>query len=233
MINMKKKIIGYLICDCDGVLLDSESVILEALYTQLKQYLPVSRLHEDSTLHNAIAERVGMMTDLLIGEINKQFKLNLTLADCNSVNLAVGQACNEKATPVPGVRKAIASIPLPRAVASNSSLDRINTGLSRAGLLDLFDGHIHSGCDLARPKPAPDVYLAAAAGYNAPLQRCIAIEDSVIGVRAAAAAGIQVMGFTGVAHNPKETGIKLLEAGAKEVFSDIQELTHVIKGKIT
>jgi len=229
---MKKKVIGYLICDCDGVLLDSESVILEALYTQLKKYLPASRLHENSILYDAIAERVGMMTDLLIGEVNSQFKLNLTLNDRSSVNFAVGQACSEKATPVPGVREAISSIPLPRAVASNSTLDRINTGLSRAGLIDLFDSHIHSGCDQEKPKPAPDVYLAAAAGYNAPLQRCIAIEDSVIGVRAATAAGIQVIGFTGVAHNPAETGVKLLAAGAKKVFSDMQEIAQTIKEQI-
>lgn len=232
MVNMTKNCISYLICDCDGVLLDSESVILEALYKQLERYLPTSMLCEKPALYNAIAERVGMMTDLLIGEINREFKLNLTLADCNLVNLGVGQACNEKVNPVPGVREAISSIPLPRAVASNSTLDRINNGLSRGGLLDLFDGHIHSGCDLAKPKPAPDVYLAAAAGYNAPLQRCIAIEDSVIGVSSATAAGIRVIGFTGVAHNPQETGIKLLAAGAEEIFSNMQDIAQAIKEQI-
>jgi HAD superfamily hydrolase (TIGR01509 family) len=232
MVKMTKNCISYLICDCDGVLLDSESVILEALYNQLKQYLPAPTSQEETILYSAITERVGMMTDLLIREINEKFKLNLTSEDCNSVNSGVGQACNEKANPVLGVREAISSIHLPRAVASNSTLERIKSGLLRGGLLDLFDGHIHSGCDLENPKPAPDVYLAAAAGYKAPLQRCIAIEDSVIGVRAAAAAGIRVMGFTGVAHNPEETSAKLLTAGAEKVFFDMQELAEVIRGQI-
>jgi HAD superfamily hydrolase (TIGR01509 family) len=224
--------VSHLICDCDGVLLDSESIALTVLHRQLTPYLPPSMPQAGAALHSAIAERLGMMTDLLLDEIDSEFKLGLTAADYSAINLAVGRACSEEVNPVPGVRQALASIDLPKAVASNSSLDRIHAGLRRCGLLDLFDGHIHSGHDLGSPKPAPDVYLAAAAGFGVTPQQCIAIDDSVTGVRSAAAAGIRVIGFTGVAHDRKQAGARLLAAGAEWIFDDMQQLTELL-GKQT
>jgi len=224
--------ISHLICDCDGVLLDSESIALAVLYRELTPYLPPSLLHAGPALHNAIAERLGMMTNLLLDEIGSEFKLGLGAADYDAINIAVGRACSEEVNPVPGVREALAAIALPKAVASNSSLERIHAGLRRCDLLDLFDGHIHSGHELGNPKPAPDVYLAAAAGFGVAPRQCIAIDDSITGVRSAVAAGIRVIGFTGVAHNRQQAGARLLAAGAERIFDDMRQLTELL-GKQT
>ncbi|WP_041741368.1 HAD-IA family hydrolase [Collimonas fungivorans] len=220
--------ITHLICDCDGVLLDSESIALTVLHRELTPYLPPSMLQAGAALHSAIAERLGMMTNLLLDEVDIAFKLGLGAADYDAINLVVGRACSEEVNAVPGVREALAAIALPKAVASNSSLERIHAGLRRCDLLPLFDGHIHSGHELGSPKPAPDVYLAAAAGFGVAPQQCIAIDDSITGVRSAVAAGIRVIGFTGVAHDRKQAGARLLAAGAERIFDDMQQLTELL-----
>lgn len=220
--------ISHLICDCDGVLLDSESIALSVLHRQLTPYLSPSMLQAGAALHSAIAERLGMMTDQLLDEIDREFKLALAAADRSAINAVVSRACSEEVNPVPGVRQALAAIPLPKAVASNSSLDRIRAGLRRCNMLEQFDGHIHSGHEIGNPKPAPDVYLAAAAGFGVSPQQCIAIDDSVTGVRSAVAAGIRVIGFTGVAHDRKGAGARLLAAGAERIFDDMQQLAELL-----
>ncbi|PFH08423.1 HAD superfamily hydrolase (TIGR01509 family) [Collimonas sp. PA-H2] len=228
--------ITHLICDCDGVLLDSESIALAVLHRQLSSYLPrgvvqsngQNELALELALHGAIAERLGMMTDQLLDELNAQFSLGLLAPDYSTINMAVSRACSEEVTAVPGVIEVLAAIPLPKAVASNSSLLRIDAGLRRCGLLELFDGHIHSGHDMGTPKPAPDVYLAAAAGFQVAPRHCIAIDDSVTGVRSAVAAGIRVFGFTGVAHDRGQAAARLLAAGAEQVFEDMQQLPGLL-----
>lgn len=224
--------ITHLICDCDGVLLDSESIALAVLHRQLGSYLPRSLVqggHQAGlALHGAIAERLGMMTEQLLAELNAEFSLGLLAPDYAAINLAVSRACSEEVAAVPGVIEVLAAIPLPKAVASNSSLLRIDAGLRRCGLLELFEGHIHSGHDLGTPKPAPDVYLAAAAGFQVAPRHCIAIDDSVTGVRSAVAAGIRVFGFTGVAHDRGQAAARLLAAGAEQVFEDMQQLPGLL-----
>ena len=111
--------ISHLICDCDGVLLDSESIALSVLHRQLTPYL--SHSMQPSILHSAIAERLGMMTDQLLDEINREFKLGLVATDYSAINAVVSRACSDEVNPVPGVRQALAAIALPKAVASNSS----------------------------------------------------------------------------------------------------------------
>ncbi|AIY42874.1 Hydrolase in polyol utilization gene cluster [Collimonas arenae] len=232
MKHTKNKHITHLICDCDGVLLDSESIALTVLHRQLASYLPHSVVQGNGqtelALHSAISERLGMMTNQLLDEISAQFDLGLLAPDYSLINMVVSRACSEEVTAVPGVIEVLATIPLPKAVASNSSLQRIDAGLRRCGLLELFEGHIHSGHDMGTPKPAPDVYLAAAAGFKAPPQQCIAIDDSVTGVRSAVAAGIRVFGFTGVAHDRDQATERLLAAGAELVFHDMQQLPRLL-----
>jgi HAD superfamily hydrolase (TIGR01509 family) len=216
----------HLVCDCDGVLLDSESIALRVLHQQLQ---PLLRRPQDSAaLHQAIAARLGMFTELLLEELDLEFQLGLNAQQYALINSAVSQACSEEVQLVPGVAEALAQIDLPKAVASNSGHERIVQGLRRYGLLSLFDGHIHSAHDVGRPKPAPHVYLAAAAGFGVLPQRCIAIDDSVTGVRAAVTAGMYVLGFTGVAHDRQGMAQQLRAAGAAIVFDQMAALPRLI-----
>ncbi|NUU03235.1 HAD family hydrolase [Herbaspirillum robiniae] len=236
---MTRQPITHLVCDCDGVLLDSESIALRVLHRELLPLLPAlptplegAGAQDDqarsAALHAAIANRLGMYTDLLLDELQAEFAFDLSAPQIARIHGTVGRACGEEAQLVPGVAEALQAIRLPRAVASNSDSVRIESGLRRCGLYGQFEGRIYSAHDVGRPKPAPDVYLAAAAGFGVDPARCVAVDDSVTGVRAAAEAGMHVLGFTGVAHDRKAMARKLKEAGAQKVFDDMKQFPELI-----
>jgi HAD superfamily hydrolase (TIGR01509 family) len=100
------------------------------------------------------------------------------------------------APPMPGAVALLAALRargVPVGLASNSATDFVDRALAGAGLRDAFDA-VLTADRVARPKPAPDVYLAAAEALGAPPERCVALEDSQTGVAAARAAGMTVVG---------------------------------------
>jgi len=105
--------------------------------------------------------------------------------------------------------KALAFDGVPLAVASTSRRDRLDLTLGRSGLARYFQATV-AGTEVARGKPAPDVYLLAADRLGVAPSACLAIEDTGLGAAAAMAAGMRVIG---VARTLAEVG-KLLGAGA-------------------
>ncbi len=86
---------------------------------------------------------------------------------------------------IPHVGEAIAAISAPRCVASSGTPEKIRHGLTCAGLYDQLAPHIFSATQVKRGKPAPDLFLFAAAQMKAQPSQCIVIEDSVPGVTGA------------------------------------------------
>lgn len=97
--------------------------------------------------------------------------------------------------PVPGVADVLAGLEVPTCVASSGSHERIRVALTATGLLDRFEGRIFSATDVARGKPAPDLFLHAARALGADPARCAVVEDSRVGVEAANAADMTAFGF--------------------------------------
>ena len=120
-------------------------------------------------------------------------------------------------------RDLIAGLRVPACVASNGSLDEIRTRLRIARLDRFFGDRLWSASDLGAPKPAPDVYLAAARAMGEPSRACVVIEDSVIGVTAAARAGMPVYGFAGRCEPESLRG-----AGAT-VFATMPDIARELK----
>jgi beta-phosphoglucomutase-like phosphatase (HAD superfamily) len=113
----------------------------------------------------------------------------------------------------------------PRCVASSSRLDRIRLSLDVAGLAGHFDpDHLFSTQMVARPKPAPDVFILAAEKLGAEPSRCVVVEDSPHGVHGALAAGMVPVGLTAAGHGSPTLAGRLSEAGAIEVFGSVEEL---------
>ena len=214
----------HLISDCDGVLIDSEAVALHALADYL------SPLTSDrARLTALIRPRLGLKLEALVLGVCAELGLpEPTVPDLAVMRSVVESACDREAQPVPGVHAALAAIPLPKAVASNSRLVRVQGLLARTELAHLFDGGIYTADIAGRPKPDPAVYLAAAAGMGAAADRCIVIEDSVTGVHAAVAAGATVLGFGGGEHSPPDQARLLREAGARTVFASMDELPGLV-----
>jgi HAD superfamily hydrolase (TIGR01509 family) len=111
----------------------------------------------------------------------------------------------DEVEPMPGAHKvlvATAALGLPFRIASNSSHAEMDVKFKRTRLDHLVAGRQHSARDVARGKPAPDVFLAAAAADGVPPEACIVIEDSVPGAMAARAAGMACIGLAPYGDDP-------------------------------
>lgn len=109
------------------------------------------------------------------------------------------------------------------ACASGADRFKVEMQLAKVGLMPFFEGRIFSGHEMPQTKPAPDVYLAAAAALQADPARCAVVEDSAIGVRAGVAAGALVFGYA-----PLGDGEALRGAGASQVFRSMAELPALL-----
>lgn len=132
---------------------------------------------------------------------------------------------------VAGAVAFIRSLPpdLPRAIASSSSVHWIETHLDHLGLRGDFAPNIFSGQQhVARGKPAPDIYLHAAAAMRLPIGRVVVIEDSVVGVRGAVASGAHVIGLAAASHCLPGHGEALRALGAHQVAHSFDEVAALI-----
>jgi HAD superfamily hydrolase (TIGR01509 family) len=205
-----------IIFDCDGVLVDSERISHEVMIAMLAERgvamsfdAAVARFMGSSMPHTlAIVEQ-------LTGEAPASF-----LPAFRDRTFA---AFSAELQPVPGVPELLAALTLPFCVASNGPREKMALTLGRTGLLPHFEGRLFSADDVARPKPAPDLFLLAAERLSAHPPNCVVIEDSPTGVTAARAAGMRVFGYAAMmpAH-------RLREAGAHVVFDAMAELPGLL-----
>ena len=132
-------------------------------------------------------------------------------------------AFRQELRPVPGIEAALDCLTVPVCVASGSEPARIRLSLELTGLLPRFEGRIFSATQVARGKPAPDLFLFAAQSMGAAPARCVVVEDSLLGVQAAVAAGMPVFGYA-----LRSPAASLAKAGAT-VFSDMRRLPDDIR----
>lgn len=214
---------ALLIFDCDGVLIDSEiianRVMAEALCAVGYDCTPEQSVDRFVGLHfAAVAERVQAETGIVIAPEFGSAVRDRTIARFPA------ELCG-----IPGVPAAIEAIGLPCCVASSSAMAWIETGLRIAGLHGHFAPNIFNAAMVARGKPAPDLFLHAAAEMGVAPQACVVIEDSVAGVTGARAAGMPVFGFVGGGHAGSPHYRKRLEdAGAALVFDNMAALPRLI-----
>ena len=196
--------------DCDGTLVDTERIGVRVGCLMFRE-LGLD-LSEDEVAHRF----VGCSQEHWEAEVASAAGGVVPDGWARRYEEAVDRALEAELQPVPGavhLLDELERIGTPYALASNSGPDAIRRSLRLTGLQDRFDGRIHSAHDVARGKPAPDVYLAAAAAHGVDPQDCWVVEDSPFGVEAALAAGMRTFAFTGGLH-PAE---RLLRPGALEL----------------
>jgi len=133
----------------------------------------------------------------------------------------------EQLEPVDGaveVLDALDAMRIPYRLASNSGRSQIVRSLELVGLADRFRDRVHSSHETARAKPAPDVYLAAAAAERVEPEHCWMVEDSPFGVAAGLAAGMRTFAFTGGLHPPG----RLSQVGA-HTLEDLRDLLPLLE----
>ena len=208
--------------DCDGVLVDSEPItngVLRELLAEAGWVLTpqdcmqifVGRtLREERAL---IEANTGQpMTEawltLFFERRNRELDARLeVIAGAHAAVTAAHQRTGERI-----------------ACASGADRFKVEMQLSKVGLIDFFAGRIFSGHEMARSKPAPDVYLAAAQHLQVAPSRCLVIEDTTTGVKAGVAAGATVWAYCPL----EQQGDALNQAGASRLFSQMADLPELM-----
>jgi HAD superfamily hydrolase (TIGR01509 family) len=200
------------IFDCDGVLVDSEVLSCQCLSEVLGEC--GIALSEDE----AVELFLGRSSAALLSHYKDDRRVNpeTFLPELKS---RVLQRFSQRLRPIPGVEAVVSRLESLSCVASSSDLDRVSQSLALTGLASLFGSRLYTAQMVERGKPAPDLFLYAAAQMHAAPQRTLVIEDSVSGVTAAKAAGMAVWGFVGGSHYQSRDGRAMLyDAGADRVF---------------
>lgn len=205
------------IFDCDGVLVDSERI---AVRTDVKILATLGWVMTEA---ECIERFVGLSDRSIKAAIEAHLGRPLPDDWDQQFQSLYRDAFAAELTPVPGVVEALDRIPLPTCVASSSSHDRLRFTLGLTGLHERFAGRIFSAQDVARGKPAPDLFLHAASRMGVEPAACAVVEDSRYGVEAARAAGMRAFGFAGGL-----TPAAWLDGPGTVVFSDMRELPGLL-----
>ncbi|PVX77874.1 HAD family hydrolase [Paraburkholderia unamae] len=218
--------IQALICDCDGVLIDSEAVAARVLVRELEARWP------GVDAAPVVMPLLGQRIERVLGGAGEALGRSLSATDVDAIR-TVAEAEAREAPLFPGVVAALQAVTLTKACASNSYTAVVREVLARNGLDRFFGARVYCADIVARPKPAPDVYLAAAQGMGVTPAACLVVEDSVTGVSAARAAGMMVLGFVGGTHVGGDAHAhELREAGAIEIFDDMTTLPARVAQRI-
>jgi len=207
--------------DCDGVLVDSEPITNGVLRDML----------EDAgwalTADECMRLFVGKMVRSEAARIEHHTGRPLTDEWMAAFYARRNAALQERLIAIehilPTVERVHAHHDGRIACASGADRFKVEMQLAKVGLAHFFDGRVFSGHEMPRTKPAPDVYLAAAAALQAHPTRCAVVEDTVTGVTAGVAAGATVFAYA-----PLDGGEPLRAAGAAHVFRSMADLPALL-----
>jgi HAD superfamily hydrolase (TIGR01509 family) len=211
------------IFDCDGVLVDSETIENEVIAQCLTEAgWPMSGPQARSRFIGLSMAPVMEQARAYLGK---------PLADdwLATFHHRSHMRLSSEIQAIEGVEAAIDVIEAmgwQTAVASSGEHSKMKITLGRTGLYSRFEGRIFSAQDVAQGKPAPDVYLLAARALGYDPTTCFAVEDSPNGARAAVAAGMTTFGYAAQI-DPQ----LLRDVGVADVFFDMAELPPLLAGR--
>jgi HAD superfamily hydrolase (TIGR01509 family) len=205
------------IFDCDGVLIDSERLAVRIDVRVLAE------LGWALTEQEVIERFVGRSHTYFVGEI-EAFLGRPLAADWEApYQQLYRDVYAAELTPIDGIIEALDQITLSTCVASSSTHERLRYTLGLTGLYDRFAGRIFSATEVARGKPAPDLFLHAAKRMGVEPGACVVVEDSRYGVEAARAAGMPVLGYAGGL-----TSAEALRGPGTVVFDSMRDLPRLL-----
>lgn len=205
------------IFDCDGTLVDSEELGLSVLAQVAAEagFAP-DRVSELSSMRGE-----AMVTCLAFVAKNVDHPLPTDFESVVRQRMAV--AFREHLQAMPGARSVVAGLQVPICVATNGPRSRAELTLGLTGLLPFFQGRIYSAVEVGAFKPSPDLFLFAAASMKVSPRECAVVEDSLPGVRAGLAAGMQVYTVRGDHALPSEI------SGRVTVLNRLEDLLHTFE----
>ena len=216
------------IFDCDGVLVNSEAIYIQAEL----DHLAAAGLKFDR--RDYMTTFTGMPMDAWEAKLARmavtRFGIELASDFFDRLARQVSETIERDLAMVPGARTHIEALDRPVCVASSTGLKKLHWKLNHTGLAPLFGGAVYSADMVTHGKPEPDLFLHAASEMGAKPKDCIVVEDSSNGVLAGKAAGMTVIGFTGGDHCLDAHDADLIRAGADHVAADFPALRAMLGG---
>lgn len=212
--------------DCDGVLVDSEKIYVDVE----REHLTKIGLHYE--LDTYMTRFQGLASADFQAELDRDHRAlgkgplpETFLSELDAATLA---RIDLELSEIAGIKQLLDAHSGPRAVASSSRLHRLTRKLRHTGLFDYFEPHIYSGEQVGNGKPAPDLFLFAAAKLGVTPAETLVVEDSTNGVRAGLAAGMSVWGFVGGGHSHDGHAEQLRTAGAHRIVDSHDDLAALL-----
>jgi len=190
---------SLIILDCDGVLIDSEIISARMLIVEL------ARMGVEIDLAYVSKYFLGRSYPTVIAQIRREFGLELPPDFEAQYRERLLAAFEDQLRIMPHVAEVIADLAVPVCVATSSSPRRVESSLRLVGLWDRLGPVTFTASQVERGKPAPDLFLFAAQKMGAAPANCLVIEDSLTGIRAGLAAGMEVWRFIGGSHMGPDT----------------------------
>jgi HAD superfamily hydrolase (TIGR01509 family) len=212
---------ALIIFDCDGVLVDTEPVSNEVMSACLGRY------GYQISAEECRLRFVGRTIEAVQTEVEMEVGRSFGRVWATLVRSETEAAFDLGVAPIPGVEDAIRLImgaDLKYCVASSGRFSKMRKSLGMSGLLQYFENVLFSAEQVAHGKPAPDLFLFAADRMQVAPSESLVIEDSVPGVEAGFAAGMQVLAYAG---DPKSDKAGLTRTGAT-TFLDMGELPALL-----
>jgi HAD superfamily hydrolase (TIGR01509 family) len=213
------------IFDCDGVLVDSEPLAMRVL---LEIVASRGVVLDPATGYERF---LGRSLASVCQDLEAAFGIDLDAPALEAMRQRLYATFEAELKPIPGVERVLAQLETPFCVASSSQPERIALSLRVTGLLPHFEGRLFSATMVRHGKPAPDLFVHAAAAMGHPPGATVVIEDSPVGIVAARAAGMRALGFLGGSHAGGEAHRAALQAqGPDAILQDMAELPGLLEG---
>jgi HAD superfamily hydrolase (TIGR01509 family) len=210
------------IFDCNGVLVDSEPLATSIVSQEfMRAGFPLT---PDIVARYFTGRRPADM----FGEVEIAAGRKLPPGFAATVASATLRRFRAELRATAHMAQALSWLRGPKCVASSSSFDRIRVSLESTDLIRYFEPYLFSATEVRQGKPAPDLFLHAAAKMHVAPRDCIVVEDSAVGVAAGVAAGMTAIGFIGGSHAGPRLAEQLRTAGARAVISDMRALKGTI-----
>ncbi|KGD91937.1 HAD family hydrolase [Rhizobium sp. YS-1r] len=215
------------IFDCDGVLVDSETVSIRVLLDGLRS--KGLEMDEAEAYRHFLGRSLGTVTRT----IREEFGIDADEVFLEDMRHELYARFRAELKPMRGIAETLDALSFRRCVASSSQPERIRLSLSITGLIGRLEPNIFSAAMVARGKPAPDLFLHAASQMGADPQNCIVIEDSPAGIEAGHRAGMAVFAFVGGSHAGTPGYRERIDALSPEVvFDAMPDLIHLVQKHI-
>lgn len=207
--------IELVIFDCDGVLIDSEVISKRVLLLML------SKLGIAVSDDYFAAHFLGHSFEHVTAKIRADFGLTLASSFQQDYQTELIHAFSLELRPTGDLEWMLSQLKVPYCVATSSGEQRVSRALKITSLNHYFAEHVFTASEVKNGKPAPDLFLYAAAKMGVQAKSCLVIEDSQAGIQGALAANMQVIRYAGASHMQQWTTTR-----ADEELDSVTTINH-------